>query len=396
MGRIWREVGWIDSTEQAKALEYFLQDATGYVAEIRGAPEVSVTAHAGLTRYIDRDLPMWGITSVTVSRIARKQGFAGTLTARLLAEGAERGSAIAMLGMFDQGYYDRLGFGTGSYERYLSFDPASLLVEGAPRPPRRVENGHFGPLHAGVVAGQKRHGSSWFPEANALRAEMEWTKNAFGLGYFTEDESMLTHFLWGEAKDENGPYEVYFYSYRNDEEFLELLRVIKSLGDQVHGIRMKEPPGIMLQDFLEKPFKQRRQTRDGVFASRHSAQAYWQLRILDMEAAIAACTGTTELDFTASIRDPVTPYLTDRKGWQGAGGTWEIHLGETSRARRLHAEPAAGPSIVTDIGSLSRLWFGAASARSLALQGRLQADPETVAALDSYFRLPEPHPWWDF
>ena len=36
---------------------------------------------------------------------------------------------MAALGMFDQGFYDKLGFGTGAYERELTFDPGILDVE---------------------------------------------------------------------------------------------------------------------------------------------------------------------------------------------------------------------------------------------------------------------------
>ncbi len=402
IGRIWREVGWIDDKEQEKVLDHFLKDSWGLVAEIHGEPEVSVTGHEGRTRYLDRELPMWGVTSVTVSRVARKQGLAGTLTAQLLAEGARRGCTIAMLGMFEQGFYDRLGFGTGSYERVLAFDPASLAVTGAPRPPHRIEQKHYKALHRGVLAAPQHHGSCWFEQSNTLRAEMAWTKNSFGLGYYSEDKSTITHHIWGEAKDEHGPYQIYWYSFRTDEELIELLRLIKSLGDQVHGIEMKEPPGIMLQDFINQPFKQRRQTRKGAFESRHSSAAYWQLRILDLESAIAACHGDTEIDFTLDLTDPVTAFLGDDVDWRGVGGVWSVHLGAESEAKPGAPQGAAGPAagsrhvVETDVGSFSRLWFGSASARSLAMQGRLRADAETIAALDRYFRLPEPHPWWDF
>jgi len=397
IARIWREVGWIDEDEHEKQFEHFLKDAFGLVAEIRGEPEVSVTGHKGRTRYLQTDLPMWGVTSVTVSRVARKQGLAGTLTARSLAEGARRGCTLAMLGMFDQGFYDRVGFGTGSYERFISFDPASLTVTGAPRPPQRFDAGHYEQLHRGLLSARHDHGASWFEEPNTIRAEMGWTKNPFGLGYFSDDGSALTHSIWGEAKGEHGPYQIYFYSYRDDEELLELLRVIKSLGDQVHAVRMKEPPGIMLQDFVRQPFKQRRQTSKGAFEASHNAVAFWQLRILDMESAIAACRGSTELDLTVELSDPVAEFLEDDEDWRGVAGVWKLHLGSTSEAKRIGDRGSATePALRCDVGSFSRLWIGSATARSLAMQGKLHADAQTIDALDAYFRLPEPHPWLDF
>lgn len=414
IGRIWKETGWIDEDEQIKQLEHFLADATGLVATRQGHAEVSVTGHEGLTRYIESKLSMWGVTSVTVSRIARKQGLAGALTAGLLAEGARRGCSIAMLGMFDQGFYDRLGFGTGSYERRITFDPASISVPGTPRPPQRITTKDYEAVHRGLLAASRHHGSSWFEQSNTIRAELEWTKNAFGLGYFADGAAEITHHLWGKASGENGPDSIYWYSYRNDAELLEILQLIKTLGDQVHAVTMKEPPGIMLQDFLRQPFKQRRQTEKGLFEARHTAAAYWQLRILDLEAAIAATggpewPGVGELDVELELTDPVSSYLSgpladalphSSTAWRGIDGVWKLHLGKDSEARRLSKDDEAtkpgGTRVSTDVGAFSRLWFGSASARSLAMQGRLHARPETVRALDGYFRLPEPHPWWDF
>lgn len=420
VGRIWKATGWIDDDEQIKHLESFLADATGIVATRDGDAEVSVTGHEGRTRYVTRDLSTWGVTSVTVSRIARKQGLAGALTAGLLAQGAAQGCSIAMLGMFDQGFYDRLGFGTGSYERRITFDPASITLSGAPRPPRRIGAKDWEAVHRGLMAASRRHGSSWFEQANTIRAELEWTKQGFGLGYFDDAGTTVTHHIWGKATGEHGPDDIYWYSYRDDADLLEILRLVKTLGDQVHAVTMKEPPGIMLQDFIRHPFKQRRQTENGKFESRHSAAAYWQLRILDMEQAIAATggpdwPGSGELDLELELTDPVSSYLTgpvaerlpEAAGtWRGIGGVWRIHLGKRSSAELVGEEtPAAsgdaaktptGPRIRTDVGAFSRLWFGSASARSLAMQGRLEADPELVRGLDGYFRLPEPHPWWDF
>ena len=393
IGRIWREVGWIDEDEDEKYLESFLTNSYAVGAEIRGEVEVSVTGAPGYTQYLDKPMSMWGIMSVTVSRVARKQGLAAELTAACLAEGAKRGATVSMLGMFEQGFYNRFGFGTGSYERFLSFDPASLRVPGPSRPPERIGIDDYKAVHAGLIAASRHHGACWFPEEGLIRSEMGWTKDGFGLGYFNEDRSMVTHHLWFKPEGEHGPYDIPWYSFRDDKEFLELLGIVKSLGDQIHAVDMQEPPGIMLQDYIAKPFKQRRQTRKGAFESRHSAAAYWQIRILDLVEAIGRCSGPIDIDLSLELVDPVGEFLSSTDKWSGIGGSWDIHLGEESRARR---GAGRGAVVKTDVGSLSRLWFGSSSARSLALQGALEADEDTIRALDRYFQLPEPHPWWDF
>ncbi|MEE2992431.1 MAG: hypothetical protein VX603_04565 [Gemmatimonadota bacterium] len=39
------------------------------------------------------------------------------------------GAEICVLSMFEQGFYDRLGFGTGPYEHKVRFDPAELMID---------------------------------------------------------------------------------------------------------------------------------------------------------------------------------------------------------------------------------------------------------------------------
>ena len=64
-------------------------------------------------RYLDETLPFSCITGVTTSRVARKLGLAGKLTAVAVAHEAADGAAVVGLGMFEQGFYNRLGFGNG-------------------------------------------------------------------------------------------------------------------------------------------------------------------------------------------------------------------------------------------------------------------------------------------
>ena len=45
-------------------------------------------------------------------------------------------------------------------------------------------------------------------------------------------------------------------AYQTGEQFLELMALLRSLGDQVRLVRMNEPPGIQLQDLMIQPFKQ--------------------------------------------------------------------------------------------------------------------------------------------
>ena len=79
--------------------------------------------------YLEEDLRLSVVTGVTTSRVVRKQGLAGRLTAEVIAAAVEEGAQVSALSMFEQGFYDRLGFGTGGYEHMIRFDPADLNID---------------------------------------------------------------------------------------------------------------------------------------------------------------------------------------------------------------------------------------------------------------------------
>jgi hypothetical protein len=74
--RIWREVGWVSSDEEAAAISDFLSSGTALVTEIDGEAEAAVHGVSGTMKYQKDDVPLWCISAVTVSRIARKQRLA--------------------------------------------------------------------------------------------------------------------------------------------------------------------------------------------------------------------------------------------------------------------------------------------------------------------------------
>ena len=83
--RIWSETGWMEKGQE-KAVDLFVECGRAIVAEVNRQAECLATAASGTIRYLEADLPLSVITAVTTSRIARKQGLAGQLTARLVAE----------------------------------------------------------------------------------------------------------------------------------------------------------------------------------------------------------------------------------------------------------------------------------------------------------------------
>ncbi|NNC75266.1 MAG: GNAT family N-acetyltransferase, partial [Acidimicrobiia bacterium] len=140
VNRQWNEVGWVEAgnERETKAQRTWLSMGNGSVALVDGHAEAFGHWAPGSVWYVDRPISLCAVTAITTSRVARRQGLATALTARALRQGKEAGFTLAGLGIFDQGFYDRFGFGTSSYEHRFSFDPASLKIESSSRTPVRL------------------------------------------------------------------------------------------------------------------------------------------------------------------------------------------------------------------------------------------------------------------
>ena len=122
--RIWLECGWIEDEEtDTEALRTLIPAMDCIVFPVEGVAECSVMSTPGFMRHGGEDVPLGVVAAVTTSHVARRMGAAAVLTAHALARQAEAGAAVSALGMFEQGFYDRVGFGSGSYVSVFRFDP---------------------------------------------------------------------------------------------------------------------------------------------------------------------------------------------------------------------------------------------------------------------------------
>jgi len=395
--RIWEEVGWIDSVNEPHSIraESIFEAGRCLVARVNGEAECLVAAAPGTMRYLDADLPFSGVTAVTTSRIARRQGLASRLTARLIAEEVEAGAAVSGLGMFEQGYYNRLGFGTGPYEIQHRFDPGLLTVEIPRRAPRRLTREDYAPMHANRRVRARAHGAVSLDSALLTRGDFHESEKGFGLGFMDKTDA-LTHHFWCDVQDaEYGPYSVRWLCYRNGKELLELLGLLRGLAEQVRSVTMFEPPGVQLQDLLRRPIHHRGITHRSRYEITSGALAWWQLRICDLPA----CMQQTWLDaspvqFNLTLTDPISKYLKERDGWRGIAGDYIVTLGPESEAR-----PGAAPGLPTlraSVNAFSRMWLGVRPATGLAATDHLMAEASLLAELDRVFRLPMPVRDWEF
>ena len=137
--RIFREVGWMEGKDSDGAVfEAYTGGAKSLVAQVDGEVEVFVVTRSGSCRYLENDLPFSAVTGVVTSRVARQRGLASTLTVQAISESVGSGAVMSMLGMFDQGYYDKFGYGSTVYHRISTFDPANLQVPRLTRSPKRL------------------------------------------------------------------------------------------------------------------------------------------------------------------------------------------------------------------------------------------------------------------
>ncbi len=393
--RIWKECGWVKNEEEAAAIEDFLTGGDTLVATIEGEAECCVHSTIGDIRYQDETLNFGGVSSVTTSHIARKSGFARKLTARILAIQAEQGMDVSGLGMFDQGFYDKVGFGTGSYENWIKFDPSALNVNYPFRPPQRLTREDFAEVHHAMMSRHKSHGNVCLHSVQQIKAELASTENSYGLGYYDGPDNTLSHFIWGEMKGEHGPYTITWRAYQTTDQLLELLTLIKSLGDQVHQIGTLEFGEIQFQDLLVQPFRTKRITKSGPFEQSLSAIAYWQLRILNLNACLAKThLNTPPVKFNLQLSDPVAEHLDQGSNWKGVAGDYVIEFGSESSA--TSGAQKSLPTLKTTVNAFTRLWFGVRPASSLAITDQLSGDAELITALDNSLRLPRPHLGWDF
>ncbi len=393
--RIWRESGWIDKKEHEQALDAVIAGSRTLVAEVNSEAECMVNSCDGILRHLKQDIPVAIIGGVSTSRIARRQGLASGLVAQSLVEEALAGMKVALLGMFDQGFYDQFGFGNGTYEHWYSLDPADLLVDVKPRVPVRLTVEDWEEIHRSRLGRLRRHGSCSLLPAQTTKAELIWSKNGFGLGY-RDGEGELTHHFWVTTKEvEHGPYEVLWMAYRTREQLYELLGLLKGLADQVHSIRVYNPAGLQLQDLLRHPFRSRRVTKNSKHENTIFSAAYWQARIVDLPG----CLDLTQLDsdevrFNLVLTDPINRFLESHSKWDGQAGEYIVGLG-----RQCYATPGKEqtlPTLNISVNAFTRLWLGVSQASALAWTDDLTGPQELIESLDRTLCLPSPHMDWDF
>ncbi len=393
MNRIFKEVGWIENNNY-DGVDILVEESDSILAKIHNNPECIVSSNIGEMKYMNEKLSASFITNVTTSLIARKRKLARELTAQKIAIDVEKGVAVSLLGMFDQGFYEMLGFGSGSYKTLIKFSPSTLKIKKHFNVPTRLTKNDWKTIHESRTNRLKVHGACDLDYV-LTKSETAWFNTGFGLGYYDKDEN-LTHHIWltGLGK-EFGPFRIMWMSYQNHDQLLELLALLKSMGDQIKLVIMLEPANIQLMDFLDKPFFHRNITKSSKFTNEITTGAYWQIRICDLKK----CIDKTHLNgnsvtFNLELYDPIENYLSENTNWKGLSGNYIITLGKKSTVKKGHNKNLQ--TIKSTVNAFTRLWMGILPASSLTMNEDFTASEELVEILDELFNIPKPDVNWEF
>jgi len=231
--------------------------------------------------------------------------------------------------------------------------------------------------------------------AEQAQAEMGWTEDALGLGY-RNDKGDPTHFIWGENKGEHGPLTINTLAYQNAEQLLELLAMLKGLGDQIYSASILEPSHLQMQDLISSPFRRQATTQGSEHEEGNYAEAFWQIRINNLQAALKKphLIGRPNLSFNLELTDPIGQFLDKEASWRGIGGDYTITLGENCCAVTGHRSDL--PLLKASVAGFSRLWLGCASAAAIYLSGEIQATQELLSTIERCLSLPLPKTGWEF
>ena len=374
--RLWIESGWLeDKKDELDNFDAFLECASIRVSDLDGEAESVVATLPGDYQHGNTRLPFSIISSVNTGRIGRKQGLATKTLSESLGDSYLSGAVAAGLGIFDQGFYDRVGFGTTGYERWIRFDP-SLLLPGLPTERAvRLDESNCDEIHAHRLSRMRYHGSVNVTPSGHTRLELKESRNGFGLG-IRRNGDLVSHFWFSAKNIESGPYSVYWHAFTDWESIPAALGLLTNLGDQVHLVHMREPVYLQMQDFVLKPLRNQAMSAGARSEQRTRAKAYHQMRILDLRKAVEVVSlSHGEIEFNLQLSDPVESHLSESSPWRGCGGDYTIRLGKESMCAEGHASGL--PLMSADIGTFTRFWAGVLSPRALSVSKRLTA-PEDL------------------
>ncbi len=392
----WKDAGWLEKGKEDTAAEIF-KASTGLVGTVDDSVLALVLSNTGDLHHVlhEATLPFCSVSGVTVAFQGRKEGFGAALTAELLAIAAGKGAVCAGLGMFEQGYYDRVGFSNMPYWRNFYLRPSEIDLDGSMSSrPVRLEKEQWSEIHRSRTRRFRCHGSVNLEPVNTMDT-MLLAPGAFVMGFRDPSGELTHHICFTSCKGENGPLHTGWLAYRNRHQFHDLMLLLRSMGDQIDLIQLMEPPGIQLQSIVKKPLAQRRRSfQDPLKRVDIRTLAWTQCRILDLKGAIDGmrCPGEP-CSFSLTLHDPVEGFLDGSMAWRGCSGEYTVHLSENSFVETGHT--GGSPLMRCSLNTFTKMWNGTARPAMLPFTDRVEASEELLMDLERALFMPEPSFDWD-
>ncbi|MEU1533210.1 GNAT family N-acetyltransferase [Streptomyces fagopyri] len=358
-------------------------DTDRCVATFRSFPQQLTTVGGAL-------VPAEAITNVSVTATHRRRGLLTRMMGTALPAAKERGDVVATLIAAEYPIYGRYGFGPATTATQWTVDVPRTGLDrrwSGPADGGRIdlvdgeEVRKTGPeLHArlsrtqpGVVSRTERW---WQKNTGALTADLGTWTEPFHAVYRSADgtvEGMVAYESddnWGDAKQPQNTATVKWLIGVTPAAERALWHYLCSI-DWITRVRTGwRAPDDLLPDLLPDPR-----------AARITSRADWLwVRILDvvraMEARTYAGSGTLVLD------------VTDRDGL--SAGRYRLDAGPDGA---VCVPTGRSADLTLDVGELSALWLGEASAVRLAALGRVREEREGAALVADALLRTSRRPW---
>ena len=335
-----------------------------------------------------RDVPAWGISSVTVAPTHRRRGIARALLESELRVTAALGIPMAILTVSESTIYSRFGFAPATLTTDLTIDTRRARWTG-PTPQGRVHFVAVETLRAQVLP---------LIEAKRLDTPGEiatwphlWDRT-FGLS--SDDKTTkdkLRGIRYDDADGEPRGFALYTID-DNDVNFSEhnvnVVSLVATTDDAYAGLWSH----LLELDLVSKLSVHLRSTDEPLrhqvadFRAVHDVDTrdHLWIRIVDVAAALTARDYSAPLDLVIEVTDPL----------EFAAGTYRLVV-EAGDASVTPSD--ATPDITLAVNELSSIYLGGFSAQTYVRAGRIEEHaPDAAALLDRAFASPvTPHlPVW--
>lgn len=353
-----------------------------------GTPVATVNSWADeLTVDVDRFLPVWAISTVTVSPTHRRRGIARAMLEGELRAAAAAGLPIAGLTVSEATIYGRYGFAPVAIGTRWTIDARRAGWAG-PRPTEGARPGRLDPiereaarddaiaLHRVVRRGRPGEVAAW---------DGLW-RGIAGLGPGQKDGGKIRAVRYTDADGQVRGVLIYRID-ENRDDFTRSTLVVRALiadGPEAHAALWRfaiehDLVGTVRAGEMSADDPLRWLVVDQRALDIRETDHHW-LRVLDVAACLQARTYRVPGTVTFHVSDPLGL----------AGGTWRLDVADgagTVTQVEDAAEAPSGTSGVVDLGvaELAALLLGGVRAGTLGAAGRLRADAPTLAWLDLAF-----------